>query len=71
MFDEHPLSNSWHGTTHDEIDLLLSEEYEVIPLNAISSVEQNDDDELANDLGLLDLTMSGDNNYCQEGRFDY
>ena len=70
MFD-HPLSASWHGTTHDVVDLIL-EDYDIIPLDAIASVEQPDDydDEKAHAADLEYVDLSAPQPTYFEGRFD-
>ena len=68
--DEHPMSASWHGQSRDEVDFFL-DEYEVIPLAAITQFQENDE-EYAENLGYLDLSSSTHlNRELRADRFDY
>lgn len=70
-WDEHPLSSSWHGQSHDAVDFIL-DEYEVIPLSAITQFNESDQD-YAESLGYLDVgcsinAITGD---LRPDRFDF
>lgn len=70
---EHPLSHSWHGTTRDEIDLVL-EEYEIIPLDSISQVAIGDDEdsETFSDMNADYVDVFNPDLRCgSDHRFDY
>lgn len=70
---EHPLSHSWHGTTRDEIDLVL-EEYEIIPLDSISQVAIGDeeDSETFSDMDADYVDVFNPDLRCgSDHRFDY
>lgn len=69
-WDEHPMSASWHGQSRDEVDFFL-DEYEVIPLAAITQFQENDE-EYAENLGYLDLSSSTHTSReLRADRFDY
>lgn len=71
--EDHPLCHSWHGTTRDEIDLVL-EDYEVIPLDSITQVGvgNNDiDDEDFFDMDLDYVDVNPELGCGNEHRFDY
>lgn len=71
--EEHPLSRSWHGTTRDEIDLVL-EDYEVIPLDSVSQVGISsvvDDDEEFYNMDLDYMDVNPELGCGNEHRFDY
>jgi hypothetical protein len=68
----HPLSASWHGSQHDQVDFIL-DDYEVIPIDVISQIEKKHQAEIS-DLGYLDLTTTTDQltSYSNEQScFDY
>lgn len=71
--EEHPICRSWHGTTRDEIDLVL-EEYEIIPLDSITQVQVCDDDDEEEEYLAMDLDYVDANpelSCGNEHRFDY
>ena len=71
--EEHPLSRSWHGTTRDEIDLVL-EDYEIIPLDSITQMgldNDSDDDEEFCDMDLGYAEVNPELRFGNERRFDY
>lgn len=70
--DLQPLSASWHGSHHDHVDFIL-DDYEIIPIDVISQIEDEHQAEISN-LGYLDLTTTTDqlNSYSNEQAcFDY
>lgn len=54
----HPLSRSWHGKEHDDIDFLL-DDYEIIPFEIVTQIEEKHQEELK-ELGYLDLSTTMD-----------
>ena len=71
--EEHPLSRSWHGTTRDEIDLVL-EDYEVIPLDSVTQAGVGsvvDDDEEFYNMDLDYMDVNPELGFGNEHRFNY
>ena len=63
----HPLSQSWHGTSRDQIDLVL-EDYEIIPLDSITHLGDDDLEDFSNE-GFVDLNP--ELRYGEGHRFDF